>query len=231
LASFFQFAVAQQVIETNPVIGSDRPGVLAGDPSATLMLGTDFVERYLGAARFDDRLYAIASLLACEGLKLGEALALDTEHVTGRASSVVLRVHRAGGMQRVVLGRRTSLAVHRCAGGRRHEPLFVSKPQSATTGTRRRLTRFGADHLFKQVPGSPSGAVTSNALRRYYIHTAAESGTPIDAISRQAGIGDRRSTRRYLTATTPAAVVSGREISQETPADHGSDRRSTNKEV
>lgn len=72
--------------------------------------------------------------------------------------------------------------------------------------------------------------MTSNALRRYFITTAAESGAHIDAIRRQAGIGDRRSARRYL-AMAAAGEAPDEEISQATSSDHGSDRRSLNKEV
>jgi len=225
LTSFFEFAVAHQALSMNPVIGSHRPVVQIGDPSSTLILETDFVERYLSDVdRFDDRLSALTWLLACEGLKLGEALALDTDDVTGRPSSVTVRIHRAGGTQKVALNRRSSQAVHRCVGGRRNEPLFFRKPRSTTSGPHQRLTRFGADHLFKRIQGPSDGVMTANALRRYYITTAAGAGDDIDTIRRQTGIGDRRSARRYL-APPPTGANAGGEISQETFADHDSDRR------
>ena len=176
LSSFYRFAILADVTDVNPTCGAHRPPLVAGAPGATPVLTGSAVDAYLAtAAALDPRLDALVSLLVFDGLKLGEALALDVEDVVGRPPKVVLTVRRKGVPRRVILDAASSRAVRRCVGRRRSEPLFTSERVAAPESAPRRLTRFGADHLIRQLTENGDARVTSNAFRRFYVsnHRAA----------------------------------------------------------
>jgi site-specific recombinase XerD len=196
LSSFFQYAESCDAVDANPVIGTNRPPVGSGDPSPTPALAQGSIDRYLDeAAALDPRLHALVALIALDGLKLGEALALDVADITGRPPRVAATVSRGASSTRLVLQRRTGTAVRRCAGGRSDGPLLVGR--GSGTGSSR-LTRFGADHLIKRLPRRGESPLTANALRKFYVSSSHAAGVDIDDIRERAGLSDVRSARRYL---------------------------------
>ena len=70
--------------------------------------------------------------------------------------------------------------------------------RSFPEGTRRRLTRFGADHLIKQLRSDDDGPLTADALRRFHFTASRAAGTALDLVREHAGLTDLRSLRRYL---------------------------------
>jgi integrase/recombinase XerD len=197
LSSFFQFAVDADVVDVNPVEGAERPRVVAGERSPTDLLTGREVEAYLEMANaLDPRLDALVSLLAYDGLKLGEALALDVDDVSGRPPKVSLTIRR-NGRTKTALDARSARAVHRCAGRRGGEPLFTSGTRSARA-TVRRLSRFGADHLLRQLSAGGHERVTANELRRYFVQSACDAGATEDEVRERSGLADVRGVRRYL---------------------------------
>lgn len=230
LMSFFDFALVGGFIATNPVIGVARPLVTPGDPSATAMLDAGYVDDLLASAsRLDSRLHALVALLVLDGVKLGEALSLDTADVSGRQPKVTVRVHRNGRAHLLQLDPRTAGAVRRCVGRRRGEPLFISRrPQADDAAVR--LSRFGADHLLKRLSDPLGVPLTANALRRFFVSSTHRSGVDLDSIRDRAGLADRRGVQRLLSRASSSPRVRASSPSKY-PVDHGSDRRSTNKEV
>lgn len=208
LSSFFDYAVEIGVSTVNPTDTGQRPTV--DTASSTMTLSPQAVEAYLAAAKaLDPRLDALVSLLVLDGLKLGEALALDVDDVRGRPPVLTVRIRRRGTDTRVPLQRASARAVSRCAGRRAGEPLFVSRPKR---GAAHRLTRFGADHLLKKLAVDPDGAaVTYNALRRYHITAHHDTGADLDTVRQRAGLDDIRSVRRYL----PSNESSDRQLEEE----------------
>lgn len=197
LSSFYDFAVDSGSIASNPVAGVSRPTAPPGNPSPTDVLTRTAVDEYLALAEgLDARLNALVSLIVFDGLKLGEALALDVDDVSGRPPKTTLTIRRQGTAHKVVLNEASGRAVVRCAGRRRGEPLFTSAT-SAGRGTRR-LTRFGADHLIRQLSDNDSKRVTANALRRYFITSKFHSGDSIEEVQERAGLSDPRGVRRYV---------------------------------
>jgi hypothetical protein len=75
--------------------------------------------------------------------------------------------------------------------------VFVNERSSASA-TPERLSRFGADHLIRQLRTDASGAVTANALRRFHIAARRDAGDDLDDVRQGAGLADVRSVRRYL---------------------------------
>lgn len=213
LSSFFEFAVGNDATRTNPALGISRPRTVAGDPSPTLLLSPQAVDSYRTiAAALDPRLDALVSLLVCDGIKLGEALALDLEDVTGKPPRTTVTIRRRGVPNRVTIDADSARAVHRCVGRRRSGPLFTSN-RTAPAGGPRRLTRFGADHLIRQLDTGQQTRVTANALRRFHISASHTAGGDLDSVRDRAGLADVRSVRRYLPrpdepSQTPAPGVS-----------------------
>lgn len=200
ISSFYDFAVDRDLRATNPALGSDRPKVLSGDPSPTMQLSDEAVATCRAvAAALDPRLEALVALLVCDGLKVTEALALDIDDLSGRPPKTAVTVRRRGEMKRVVLDRDSARAVRRCVGKRRAGPVFVSQ-RSSKADAPSRLTRFGADHLIRQLrTGDTTERVTANALRRFHINEHQHRGTALDDVRDRAGLADVRSVRRYVT--------------------------------
>ena len=154
------------------------------------------------AAALDPRLEALVALLVCDGLKVTEALALDVDDVSGRAPATTITVRRRGESQRIVLDHDTARAVRRCIGKRRSGPVFVNE-RSSKSDAPHRLTRFGADHLIRQLrTDDATEQVTANALRRFHINTRQADGDRIDDVRDRAGLANARSVRRYDAAAS-----------------------------
>lgn len=233
LSSFFQYAVDHEAVPLNPVTGSNRPPIELNDPSPTHVLTADHVESSLAwAAQHDQRLHALLALLVFDGLKMGEALAVDVDDVSGRPPRVQLAIPRRSGRP-LLLHERSHGTVRHLAGRRRGQPLFVGR-LSEEDGAPRRLTRFGADHLIKRLPAAAGdGPLTANELRRFHISAAHRAGVDLDEIGARAGLDDVRSVRRYLVM--PQARPGRQRRSSIATADRGSDRpvtppTNTNKE-
>jgi integrase/recombinase XerD len=207
LSSFFDFAVDLDLRSTNPSVGVDRPKVVSGDPSPTVQLSEAAVASYrAAAAALDPRLEALVALLVCDGLKVAEALALDIEDVSGKGPTTTITVRRRGKVKRMVLDVGSARAIRRCLGKRRAGPLFVSE-RSSQSDAPHRLTRFGADHLIRQLRTDPrSEPVTANALRRFHITTRQHAGTALDDVRDRAGLANIRGVRRYVNAPTDTSI-------------------------
>jgi integrase/recombinase XerD len=201
LSSFYDYAVEHRLAASNPAVGVDRPKVLTGDPSPTLRLSPEAVAGYrASAAALDPRLDALVALLVSDGLKVGEALALDIDDVSRRSSATTITLRRRGESKRIVLDPDSAKAVRRCVGARRTGPVFISE-KSTRSERPSRLTRFGADHLIRQLrTDNKPERVTANALRRFHIATRESGGTVLDKIRDRAGLADVRSVRRYTRA-------------------------------
>ena len=205
LSSFFDFAIEQDAVETNPLLGLPRPTAARDDPSTTTQLTPEAVANYRAvAAAIDPRLDALVALLVADGLKLGEALALDIDDVRGRPPKVSLVIRRRGVVTRVLLEAASGRAVRRCIGVRRDGPLFVSG--SAPHGDAHRLTRFGADHLIRQLTRDEFHRVTANELRRFHITNAHRVDGDLTFVRDGAGLAHVRSVRRYLLSSIPDAT-------------------------
>ena len=203
LSSFYDFAVEHELRATNPAVGVARPKVVSGDPSPTVRLSEDAVAtcRVLAAA-LDPRLEALVALLVCDGLKVAEALALDIGHVFGRSPTTTIVVRRRGQSKHVVLDPDSARAVRRCFGQRRSGPVFVSE-RTSKSDTPHRLTRFGADHLIRQLrTDDTTEQVTANALRRFHINSFHAGDSVLDDIRDRAGLADVRGVQRYIEAAT-----------------------------
>ena len=171
LSSLFRFALGHGVVASNPVDSIVRPLDPPVSSTPPTLLSVDAVDACLTmAAALDPRLDALVSMLVRDGIKLGEALALDVDDITGRSPRTTVTVRRNGDSHRVVLDETSARAVRRCAGRRNGEPLFISDHRARVAGAHR-LTRFGADHLIRRLRTDNNERVTANELRRYFVST------------------------------------------------------------
>lgn len=198
LSSFYEFALDNDATGTNPALGALRPPVLKGDPSPTRQLSSQAVDTYRAlAAALDPRLDALVALIVSDGLKVGEALALDVDDVTGTPPTTTVTIRRRGGSTEVTLKPDSARAVLRCAGRRRKGPLFTSN-RTASGDPPSRLSRFGADHLIRKLTPTEEVRVTANALRRFHIAASHRAGVDLESVRDRAGLADVRSVRRYV---------------------------------
>ncbi len=199
LSSFYDFAVERDLRPINPALGADRPKVLSGDPSPTVRLSEEVVTNCRTmAAAIDPRLEALVSLLVFDGLKVAEALALDIEDIKVRPPATTIIVRRRHDAKRIVLHPDSARCVRQCTKRRRSGPVFLSE-QSSRSNRPTRLTRFGADHLIRQLrTGVATEHLTANALRRFHINARQASGNELEDIRDGAGLADVRGVHRYL---------------------------------
>ena len=208
LSSFYDFAVQLDERSSNPSVGVDRPKVASGDPSPTIRLSEKAVAAYrVAAAALDPRLEALVGLIVRDGLKVSEALALDIEDVSGRKEATTITVRRRGETTRIVLDRDSARAIRQCVGQRRAGPVFV-RERSPSPDAPDRLTRFGADHLFRQLRTSESTEpVTANALRRFHITTRRRSGASLDDVRTRAGLAHVRGVQRFVDQAEDSTIA------------------------
>ena len=97
VSSWYQYLTHDGVLAASPTQHVRRPKV--GDEGTTPGLTRDELRRLLAAARAHGSLRSVAlvSLLAHTGLRIGEALSRDVEHLAHDRGHRILRLERKGG--------------------------------------------------------------------------------------------------------------------------------------
>jgi len=199
IGSFFRYAAESRAVRSDPVGGVDRP-TLPEPGDSPILDGEEIATLVASATDVGTKAAALVALLALDGLKLGETLALDVGDTSlGRAPATVA-VSRRGDRTAVPITATTSALLATYIGRRRSGPLFLGDSPVPPDDGPTRLTRFGADFILKRV-GSAAGIdkpVSAATLRRSYIAEAHRSGRPIPEISRQVGHREVRETARFV---------------------------------
>jgi site-specific recombinase XerD len=199
IASFFRYAAAAGAVSGDPVDGVDRP--TSPDPAESPVLGGDEVAGLVASASgLGAKAAALVAILALDGLKLGETLAMDVGDASLGPPSAWVAVTRRGQRTEVPISAATANLLGAYIGRRRTGPLFLGDSPVPHAGGPARLTRFGADFILKRA-GSAAGIptpVSAAVLRRSFIAEAHRSGRPITEITRQVGHRDVRETSRFL---------------------------------
>src|SRR5205085_2352556 len=134
-------------------------------------------------------------LVAHTGLRIGEALSRDVEHLAHDRGHRILRLERKGGRGgRTVLTGPVVRALEDYLAGRTTGPLFIT-----TTG--RRLDQPEAWRMIRRLArrAALDGAaeIRPHSLRVAFITGAREAGVPLEDVQDAAGHADPRTTRRY----------------------------------
>lgn len=111
LAGFYEYAVDEELIARSPVARVRRPRV--SDESPRLGLARDEIADFLAtASRRSARDYGLCCLLALNGLRVSETLAVDAEHLSeerGHRTVVLLRKGASGRSRLLLPGRQRRL--------------------------------------------------------------------------------------------------------------------------
>lgn len=195
IASLFRHADAAAG-DGIPVDEVARPD---GEEAPPELLDDDELDGVVHAARgLGPKVEALVSLLARDGIKLGEALELDVPQLTGTARRMTATVVRRRGDVELALDPVTSAALATYLGERRRGPLFLGGTPNGDGPTR--LTRFGANFIVKRAAAAAriDKPVSANVLRRSYIARAHREGAAIVDIQAQVGHGQLRLTSRVV---------------------------------
>jgi integrase/recombinase XerD len=154
-------------------------------------------ERRQDCLRRAHRDHLLACLLLLDGLRISEALGLDSEDLGTVRSHRVARVRRKGGRhQDVVLAPRTAGVL---------DDYLEARGDAATSGpllvTRsgERLDRWAAGKVIRRLAGAAKivHPVYPHALRHGFATAALDAGVPLHRVQDAAGHRDPRTTRRY----------------------------------
>jgi integrase/recombinase XerD len=199
LASFYSYAVAEGVIPRSPVAHVRRPKVASDSPS------TGFAREELAAilaaaerrahSRQGQRNFALLSLLAYTGCRVGEVLGADVTDLDMERGHRVLRIRRKGGSRgRVTLAPVVSRALDAYLAGRSSGPLFV-------TSSGRRLDEPAAWRMVRSAARAAglatAGRVNPHSFRHAFVTLARDAGAPLEDVQDAVGHADPRTTRRY----------------------------------
>jgi integrase/recombinase XerD len=209
LSSWYAFLLKIDAVAGNPVGGADRPRV-ARDHSATVGLTASEMDALLAAAEADRgkeriRNHAVIAILADLGLRVGEVVGLDVDHLGHERGHRSIRFTGKGGTRRrraltpastatvetYLLHRSMTegVAVENLTG-----PLFV-------TSTGARLDRHAVFRLVRRLAeraGIPAWAdLSPHSLRHAFATAARDEGVPLEDVQDAMGHADPRTTRRY----------------------------------
>lgn len=195
VSSWYDFLVTEQVCATSAAKDVRRPKI--ADRGETPGLTRDELRRLMAAAKEHGSLRSIAllSLLAHTGVRVGEALNCDVEHLAHDRGHRILRLQRKGGRgDRTVLTAPVLRAIDEYLDGRATGPLFITK-------TGRRMDQPEAWRMVRRLARRAAldgaGEIRPHSLRVFFITGAREAGVALEDVQDAAGHADPRTTRRY----------------------------------
>jgi len=195
LAGLYEYAVVDaDLIESSPLVRVKRPKV--SDHSSTVGLVEKELIKLLEAAEADGaRSAALMTLLALNGLRIGEALSRDVDHLTYDFGHRVLELTRKGGKRSTeALAPATARALEAYIGDRTTGPIFLDR-------TGRRMTEPSAWRLVRRLARKAklpaADRLSPHSLRHSAITAALNAGVPFRDVQDFAGHADPRTTRRY----------------------------------
>jgi integrase/recombinase XerD len=195
VSSWYRYLVAEGIRADSPTEHVRRPKI--ADRGETPGLTRDELRRLLTVAQTHGsaRTIALLTLLAHTGLRIGEALSRDVEHLGHDRGHRILRLERKGGRgDATVLTAPVTRALDAYLDGRNSGPIFITKASK----------RMGQPEAWKMVRriarrASLDGAdeIQPHSLRVAFITGAREAGVPLEDVQDAAGHADPRTTRRY----------------------------------
>ncbi len=201
LAGFYAYVLEEGLLARSPVAHVRRPRV--GEDSQTTGLDRAQLRGLLEAARRraaagagqTRRDLALVTLLAHNGLRIGEALGADAGDLGSERGHRALHVTCKGGRRATVaLAPVTARALDDYLAGRTIGPLF-------TTATGRRLGEPAAFRMVRRLAraGGVDGAdaLSPQSFRHAFVTAALDAGVSLRDVQDAAGHADPRTTRRY----------------------------------
>lgn len=219
LSSFYRYALAEDLVQRNPVETIARPKVNA-DHSATQGLTKEQAKALLAEARDDSpRSHALVSLLMFTGIRVSEALNATTADYGHDSGHRTLTVRRKGGhISKVAVPAPAADALNAYLGTTGADlvtaageglPIFTTttgKPwnRSEVFRTIQRLARAAGIE----------GQISPHSLRHTFATIALDSGTALHDLQDSMGHADPRTTRRYDRARNNLAKSAGYDVAK-----------------
>lgn len=192
IAGFYEYAVDEGLIVRSPVARVRRPRV--SDESPRLGLDREQMAAFLAAAEeAGPRAYALSCLLALNGLRISETLALDVDDLGEERGHRTIRLVRKGGKRHTApIAPRTAEAIEALLDGREEGPIFQTR-------TGRRLDRHAAQKIVRRIARDAGIKIpiSPHSLRHSFVTAALDAGVPLRGVQDAAGHADPRTTRRY----------------------------------
>lgn len=193
IGRFYHHAVIDKYLAFNPAEYVKKPSVPR--LSSTMALSRSELLTLLDAAKASrSRDEALLCVLGFNGVRIGEALAMNIEDMGRQQGYLTIKVRREKGGETPLIpfSPRTSWAVERCIHGRSTGPLFLSRE-----GTR--LDRAGAQRIIsrlcKQV--GITKRITPHSFRHSFITIALDAGVSVRDVQHSVGHRDARQVSYY----------------------------------
>jgi len=201
ISSFYDYAVTTEVLGRSPTSHVKRPQV--DGESQTTGLDRDEVRTILAYARQQTasgkmtakRDYALLTLLAYNGLRIGEALGARVEDLGTERGHRVLKIKRKGEKRGLPpLAAVTATAIDDYLGGRTTGPLFATKTGKSLDEP----AAFRMIHRVALAAGLPAAKdLSPHSLRHSFVTLSLDAGVALRDVQDAAGHADPRTTRRY----------------------------------
>ena len=219
LSSFYKYALAEGLVQRNPVETVARPKVDA-DHSATQGLTREQAKALLAAAKADGpRSHAMVSLLMFTGIRVSEALNVSTTDYGHDSGHRTLTVRRKGGTTaKVAVPAPAADALNTYLGTTGADlvtaageglPIFTT----ATGKPWNRSEAFRTVQRLARTAGIP-GQISPHSLRHTFATIALDSGTALHDLQDSMGHADPRTTRRYDRARNNLAKSAGYDVAR-----------------
>jgi len=183
LSSFFKFLVGQNMIESNPVLGVDRPKIK--DRELLYLKHNDVIALLNRIEDNRDRL--LVRTIYATGVRVSELCGVYIEHID--FSEETIRIRGKGGKIRTVfIDPETLAAIRSYIGGRGGGPLFVGH-QGAPLSSRT------VQHIFQKY--APTG-ITPHKIRHSYASELYRRSKNLRVVQENLGHSSIKTTEVYL---------------------------------
>ena len=202
LSSFYRYALAEEMIQRNPVETVARPRVDA-DHSATQGLTRDQAKALLAAAAADNtRSHALVSLLIFTGIRVTEALNATTADYGHDNGHRTLTVRRKGGKAAKVAVPAPAVEALNAYLGTNGADLVAGSGGSLPLFTTSTGKPWSRSEVFRTVQrlshkAGIEGEISPHSLRHTFATIALGSGVALHDLQDSMGHADPRTTRRY----------------------------------
>lgn len=192
LSGYYEYGVAEELLDRNPVAHLRRPRV--SEESPHLGLSRQQARDLMSTAERAGPLeHLLIWILLMNGTRISETLALQVEDVSYELGHRTIRLRRKGDkVVRAPINEHVGAALDKLLKGRRAGYIFTvrnGRPISRTTAWR--LVKRLAKEAGIETPLSPHG------LRATAITAALDAGAPLHSVQDMASHADPRTTRRY----------------------------------
>lgn len=194
ICGYYKFALIDRYINENPAEYLRKPSVPR--ISTTNALTRSELLRCLDVAQASNRQdHALLCILALNGLRIGEACALDVEHLGRSGGYRTADVTREKGNRSgiIPLSPRTSWAIDTLVGTRETGPLFRMRWGA-------RMDRKSANRVVQRVvkvAGIAGKRITPHSFRHTFITLSLDAGCPVRDVQNSMGYSDSRMVSYY----------------------------------